>query len=372
MKKTLGLGAIVMMQALGCSSGDGTPVPSDIPLNELAEPLAGAICAGMESCAPLYVPNACVARMTLLASASMVPALNAAVESGTIVYHGTEAEQCLADLSHTCMFDGEESPDSCLGNFVHNCVFDGAVFPVSCLAMAEGTVAAGWPCSIDAECAEGLHCAGATCPGACKARSGVGAACLGEDDCTPGLGCANGLCVTRLPQGSVCAGGDNECERGLFCRSLEGAATWTCVPMTAVMTGAENAPCIFGFAATQSLCKAGLSCVFTDNDVTKGGFCKPQVASGAACGVALPTQCPGEEVCVSGVCGAAPAVGSPCAPDVFDTCAVGATCDDGSSPVGKCVALTSNGAACSTDEACVSGNCYSWKCAPDQDCDEPY
>lgn len=362
MKKTLGLGAIMMVHALACSGsgGDGGNGGNggsggsgggggsgDIPLDKLAEPLAAAVCAGMEACAPLYVPNACVARMTIAANAGMVPSIAAGVTAGDIVYHGTEAEQCLADLSHTCMFNGGE-------------------LPVSCLAMAEGKVAPDGACTIDLECAGGLRCAGATCPGKCTARSAAGAVCTEDDDCAAGLGCPNDVCVTRLPQGATCTNGSSDCAVGLMCLQLAGAATSTCEPMTAIMTGAENAPCAFG--AAPSLCKAGLSCVFTDNDPDKGGFCKPKVASKAACGAALPTPCPGEEVCVSGVCGAAPAVGSPCAPDFSGQCAVGASCDDSAGPAGLCVALAANGATCADDEACQSGNCYDSKCGADQDC----
>jgi hypothetical protein len=137
-----------------------------------------------------------------------------------------------------------------------------------------------------------------------------------------------------------------------------------CAPNSEIQVGAVGAACEPGGL----LCKEGLSCVYDGS----GGFeCEAAVASGAACHLGLPGQCPADEYCNSteitqaSTCRKLPGEGQACV--LNGLCKGGLICVvEGNS--GKCHAIADNGADCTVDAGCRSGNCDDGKCEPPPAC----
>jgi hypothetical protein len=274
--------------------------------------------AACETAAQCYGPllefvlggNSCSGFLTKQIQQSDFALLDAAVAKGTVEYDGTKVPACL----DTVRSKGCAVLSTRLGGL--------------CSDVLRGTIAAGQPCTFNAECTPGLFCKTTTCPGVCTAFLAEGAACEDDDNCQDGLNCSD----------------QNVCETSMTL-DLSGAAGDTCD-----ITGAKFCQDAL-FCAAVSI--AGGAPVFQ---------CEAKPASG--CHVAFPEECPAGQFCklppnvLEGACTAMPKAGEPCGKyspgDSRNVCAPGTVCDVAA---GNCVAFKDLGGSCTADDQCYSGRC---------------
>lgn len=314
-----------------CYGGDDT-----VSLEEFPDAYASAVCDRVLECSLLglvFYPVGCEENVAYALRNGQVPALQDAIEAGTIIYDAEAMRRCMdalasgpcADLGFYLLTDVEACADALIGQVP----LDGA-------------------CVMHEECERGLYCEGdAACPGACTPRALAGENCLGTR-CAAGLACTTGdICTARVGAGDDCS--TRSCEYGLECRSSDD----TCVEVP--RTAGEGEPCL-GAALTE-MCAGTLACTAETVDAY---ICRAQVDVGEACYFALPDQCIGEVYCsaqdsgVEGVCVAPAQLGQSCIDIDFQEvpCEVGLVCDPG----GVCQPRRDNGEVCSSDEQCV-GTC---------------
>jgi hypothetical protein len=174
------------------------------------------------------------------------------------------------------------------------------------------------PCSSTRQCATGLTCQQQVC------RGGVQAACTDRNQCLEGMACADGAC--RGEKGFAGCTQNPDCTAGLFC------VNGSCVAETILQSCETDAQCV-----------PGESCV----QVADKRFCLRQTGQ----------PCRNPFDCVSRTCGA----DGTCQPG-SDTCLSQVDCLNPASCVnGRC--LLPNGAACTDNLKCQSGNCAQGACA---------
>lgn len=179
---------------------------------------------------------------------------------------------------------------------------------------AQGTLAEGAECTSDAQCA--------------KPADGRSVRCQCVD------GKKSQVCTAQLANGAPCPVGSS------FSIGCSGEAR--CVNATC------QVPAALGESCASNLCKDGLSC--------QSGKCAPGRELGESCNFVfddcvLPNHCPFS----SKKCTPPAKIGEPCDSSARErACEPGAACDTGT---GKCAALLDNGAACTRDTLCKSGNC---------------
>ena len=370
----------------GADTAADAVASSPIPLAELASVTAAAICAAnFATCAPqdkmpFATQAGCVAAQTATDSAVFAK-LAALVAAGKLFYDPAAAGSCLALAAELC----DEL------DFV-----DG---PPVCQIVFKGKAAKGAACTFNVECASNYCFNLASCPGACKNRVALNAACGEDDKCVAGAVCFGGLCVADTPKDAGAACDPVQCKPGLYCSSKEkctpliklGAACdivgscvagaqciddgagGACKPMP--KKGEPCAPDPFADASTQ--CATGLVCF---NDGGDSGTCEPKVPIGGAC--VNSTQCGGWDVhclgaagkancqllsakggpcqpakielgewsgclepwtCSGGVCIDVPVLGQKCADDLLKSCADDFMCD---LVTNKCIAVPGLGEKC--------------------------
>ena len=197
--------------------------------------------------------------------------------------------------------------------------------PDDCVDVLEGNVALDDECVISAECRGTAFCAGGDqCPNHCATLLGEGDACSGDNQCGDDLMCVNAHCLRPSLKGEPCNGDSGKtCRLGFNCAGATDTEVGDCVPNATIQVGAEGDVCEPGGA----LCMEGLSCVFDGNDAF---HCERGVASGGACHLGLPSQCPNDEYCDatevtdSSECRKLPGDGTACA--LTTLCAPGLTC----------------------------------------------
>ena len=337
----------------GSGGNEPTPFP-DTPLSKLPQSFAGAICDALRDCLgesklrELTRREACESAVEAELRAKDFAHMDGSVSAGRVLYNPKQLEACL---------DGIVG----LGCDVLN-----HSFPKPCPDVIDGNVESGGECVIGADCKGNAYCAGsATCPSKCAALLGVGATCDGDGQCGDGLDCIGGKCTAPGLAGDDCGGGSGKyCALGLNCKGATDTVVGSCVDNAAIQVGAENGECEPG----GNLCKDGLSCVYDGS----GGFrCEAAVASGGACHLGLPGQCPPEEYCnstevtVASTCKKLPGDGQACV--LNGLCKGGLVCVAGSGS-GTCHAIAANGEDCVSNATCRSGNCSDGKCEPPPAC----
>ena len=184
----------------------------------------------------------------------------------------------------------------------------------------------GEPCSLDADCDDGLHCNGyETCvDGVCEPGDPI--------VCDDGVECTVDSCDEAQQGACVSFADDGFCDDGLFCTGTETCDVFDgCMPGTPVV-------CDDGVACTEDICDEDMdACTFAADD----GFCQDD------------SFCNGAESC-DPVNGCQP--GTPPACNDFLPCTTD-SCDDG---IGDCVhtpddALCQNGLYCDGVEVCDAG-----------------
>ncbi|MGE3635595.1 MAG: hypothetical protein AB7P00_37165, partial [Sandaracinaceae bacterium] len=205
--------------------------------------------------------------------------------------------------------------------------------------LCSGTACAAGSCTTSAECAIGFFCDGSTC----QATLSNGTACTTDAQCTSGE-CVDGLCCN-----TPCAG---QCEACDVAGNLG-----TCIAVSGAPHGARSA-CATDGSVCGGAC-GGVSrtaCTYpTSTTNCRAGSCTGGVASD-------PAGCNGAGACSAATmvsCAPYDCAGSVCA----STCSVTMDCDPGYyCSVGLCRLLLSNGSACTSDEACQTGECVDGVC----------
>jgi hypothetical protein len=265
------------------------------------------------------------------------------------------------DFSETnaAIADGRASFDSaatttCLQRIQQSLCSGGGFEDVpECEEVIVGLVEEGGNCNSTEECAGPLRCDFATdaCYGVCSpncggvncaenefcgiddvctARVGVGESCNFDSMCSDGLFCdfETNTCATpgSVSEGGVC-GRNLACADGLVC--IDGQ----CLD---VEFGLQGDPCSFGDGSSQA-CSPGLVCTdFTISSTGVSGSCAPPKPLGGQCRIFF--ECEPELTC--------------------------STLDP--AMVGECVERFADGAECSQDFDCSSGNCDDGLCAPQE------
>ena len=311
----------LLLVLIGCTTHDGP-----VAIDDLGSRVVDAVCQQYVRCGVFTNQSFCAATFRIHEQDIV-----AAVKDGTVKYDGGKAADCLAAFS----------ADTC-----DPTTHEARVEPQACKDTFKGTVADGGACEVNEQCVSQScnlqSCSMACCPGTCAptpaAPAAIGQPCTGA--CADGAFCKSGTCAALLAAGTTCQS-DSDCDYGLACVGATGAEKCAAAP-------SAGQACVshYGSSTPSSCIVEGLTC---DTTAMK---CVAFLDSGATCSAQGP-QCKQDLACdpTTSKCGALPAVGQSCS----GSCAVGAFCDF--SGTGKCVAVLPDGQACTSDEACQSGNC---------------
>jgi hypothetical protein len=206
---------------------------------------------------------------------------------GSVVYHGENAQACLAELAKwvpapptTC--SGVHLSDYALAHhaepafiqippcrqtqvgqlmmgakcdYDHQCQdglrcrsYQGSSTDFRCQPLSQQ----GEPCNLKSDCSDGLRCIGKIGLASCDTLHGLGENCEFFDDCRDGLMCGNNMCITPPQLGDSCA------NNGLTCAPLDGCllSTETCVAL-----GGDGASCTFSTQCTGRCDSTTMTCV---------------------------------------------------------------------------------------------------------------
>jgi hypothetical protein len=356
--------AFVVGLAAACggsdSGGDGSE--QGIPLEELPEKYAEALCDAYESCIgdvlAIFRPGEdCVKNATTQLTEELA-SLSELVDKGRVEYHASKTQACLDEIAAGgCNFLIERAPASCEKALV-------------------GTLAEGEDCELDEECEGEQYCkVAAACPGKCASLEQAGGLCSGSGDCVSGLTCGEtGRCVAPAKAGEDCKQGEPDCTPGYICLGDDAAnkTPGKCQPLGSTFDGKAGDDC----SLAEQWCGGGLVCEIKAI-ATVSGECVAKVGTGDACRAAFPDQCPDDEYCVldtatpldlfDGTCTSKPEAGEPCGKALGgnpEICAPYARCDDG-----VCRALAHLGESCSQNATCYSDHCVGGACVASNSCE---
>jgi len=339
----------------------GSGGSSGVPFDDIRDMIVQLQCDAIMECAgdimSIYLPGMdCESYFGRAFEDGDWPNMQDAVEDGRVIYHGEKVEACFdAWAALGCDMFTNRAPEICE-------------------EALEGTVDEGGDCTLDMECKGPMFCKiEDACPGTCSARQSEGATCESADACENGLTCDDELeqCAVPGKAGDACNGGEPACVLGLYCDQEEDTQPGTCKEISELLVGEEDETCDLSSA----WCKPGLSCVVV-NWTAAGpeAVCKPTVASGAACYIGLPNQCPPGEYCdadpqstgsFEGKCVPSPGDGEPCASVATGVrCQPYHVCDANQ----VCQEMQRLDGDCANDDECHSANCASAKCSPTDPC----
>jgi hypothetical protein len=351
-------------------AGEGGAPASGVTLEELPDAYADALCTVLERCGGVYydLVTAYEDCRTLTAERlrqAGLDALAAAVAAGSVEYHPDKVPACLSAIeTRACDQLNDRGIDACE-------------------AAIHGTAQKGESCELNEECEGSLICEiKDKCPGTCVDRYTAGIPCTSDDECADGLVCsqATAHCVKPAAEGEACGGGvEPQCDAGFLCQGDDATkkTPGKCIPLDAVKLGNAGDSCD---PTAVALCNSGLSCVLTA--ITNAALtweCRAPGATGGACGLGLPEDCPAGQYCplslvdvAGGIfeskCTALPGAGAACAARPLATmpaCVAYARC----AADGTCVNLRDLGDSCDTDNVCYSGRCANGACEPAHACE---
>lgn len=346
----------------GASGGSGG---SGVALGDVPGKLAKAYCDLYSKCYGALVEFStpgedCVTYTQKTIEDGGFNELTSSVNAGRVQYQADQMQACLDAIAN-------QSCDSLLQRSIP-----------ACLAALTGTVPVGGNCDIDNDCkGPGVFCqANSACPGKCTKLLSAGQNCTRDAQCQSGLNCdsTTGKCVKPAALGAACGGGvDPDCGPPGICmgENTQQSQPGTCESVSQILLAADGATCN---PQNGPWCKNAEPCAITGYS---GGSivasCTATVASGAACRLAFPDECPAGEYCditaqqvytgQTGTCTALPKPGATCAAPLsgLSGCAPYSRCDTATN---TCVALHRLGQSCTTDLGCYSGRCSNGGCAP--------
>ncbi len=353
----------------GNQGGSGAE-PSGPAFDALPELLAELLCAELEGCLGADLLTTwlggidCVDRSLAQIEDGDFLYVRDAIDAGRVTYYPDRINACLEAI------DG-------LGCDFHTTRI--MTIP-ACDDAFEGTASVGDECAVGAECEGNMFCKiGDSCPGTCTALLDEGEDCDDDDDCQTGLACSDdtNTCFDPAREGEPCEGSTGiECDLGLLCVGAdeETDTPGSCKAITEVFVNKEGDSCDL---STTALCEAGLSCVVNVEEGNPRQICAPRVASGEACSIGAPSQCPDGEYCApletrssrpvfEGTCRALPGEGESC-PVTTDgpACQPGLICDTDD----RCHAVNRIGEPCVSDDGCLSEICEDGRCARPINCE---
>jgi hypothetical protein len=322
----------------GNGSGDGGP--NSIPLEQLGELQANALCSYMVRCGMMEDVTTCLASLRI----SLPIDYLAAVGAGKIQYHGDKAKQCLDAITQlACTRDQ--------GYFGRSDQLDPA-----CNETFTGTIGGMGACKLNEECISqdcmpAAGCPGPCCAGTCNgsnapAHKNLGEPCGKHDTCNGGF-CdnagANSTCQAYKAAGQAC-NGTQECDTTAFCDFN------TTPPLCRQMS------------ATGGQCTGQTQCIQL-GDVCRSGTCTTGGLAGYACTPTNPA-CQVLHGCVNGGTCEPPAM-------VGQSCAAYPACQDGYCRQSDriCAARLADGKPC--DPTLGSDQCESGFCDPTGSCATP-
>lgn len=326
-----------------CDGGDDELPPDDqpIPIDELCREIAAKDCARLEACGTIPVPldrASCEVRQRYVACGPIVLAMRASVSAGSLAYFDLAARDCRSAIGRLPCDTGVD--------------YDLLAIP-ECRDVVMSMAVEGSACHLPLACGDAFYCAGASCPGECRAFRTSNQTCAAGQRCGPDLFCSvTGMrCRSRVALGAACelSLDNNPCVEGGFC-DMSQPGVFSCVPVRGRGQGCNSSfECIAGARCVRNRCSAGL----------EGDVC----ADEAPCAPGL--------ACASGTCAIPLALDATCTTDGVP-CREGLTC---TSSVGRvaCHRLPVAGEAC--DGTCYLGSCEGNTCAaavlPDEACSAP-
>ncbi|NVB82869.1 MAG: hypothetical protein HOV81_31115 [Kofleriaceae bacterium] len=314
------------------AGGDGG---GGIPLEMMTEAQLDALCNHAVQCGQFEDVPSCKAVYGNL----IVPASDeiAAVNAGTVIYHGDKAKECLDAQTANLACERWKFASNRAADPACSAVFEGTRHNGDACAIAEQCISQN--CMYPATCTPGN---GACCEGTCVGDEppgprAIGQACTFRDRCTGGY-CDQftGVCATYKTAGTQCSYGD-QCADGLVCDNT----TPNAVCQQPVGT---NGPC-----SSSNVC-ANLG------DVCRNGACMPGGLTGAAC--ASLGECQQLHQCLNNACALPSEIGGSCQ-------GLG-VCSTGYCFQGTCVAKIMDNGAC--DVSLGSQQCESNYCDPGGKC----
>jgi hypothetical protein len=320
---------------------------------QIAMDLASAVCGALDACLGPQKLNAlsnrepCLDHLAAALEQSDLALLPESVKQGRLVVHEAELAACYRDTKALVCAIGTQR------------------LPASCQLALSGQVALHGVCSIDSECAGDSFCTSGMCPRHCAARQASGAACGRDEECASGLACSAGACSVPGVAGDACQSGSAAvCALGTSCVGASDTQPGRCQNNSALQVGQLGEACM----PNGPLCREGLSCA---SDGAGTFRCQQAVSSGAACHVALPSQCPNDEYCngtdpmTQGKCIALPKDAQACV--LKQQCAPGHVCvSEGSTAL--CRRLADLNQPCTGDATCRSAHCERGQCAAPATC----
>jgi hypothetical protein len=359
MRRLLATPLSVLVLALACSSESDTE--NNVSIEDAPRVLSRAACAALESCFgssyTLFLGGEDCETSVRDQFEEALDSAASAIEAGKLQYSERRLQACADSVRRA------------------GCDFELAFESPTCLGALDGTVELGGDCSSTQECRGAAFCKSAgTCPGTCMARSGLASVCEDSSECERGLDCTRERrCRPPAALGAAC-GGDGEpdnCKGGLCIGAdAEADVSGECQRASEVFSATAGEPCLLN----GTLCADGLVCTITAGGAAPETACAARVASGAACRVAIPDQCPAEEYCavaagqLEGTCIQRPRVSEACAPGPFadsdPVCAPFTRCENGT-----CRARQRLGGSCQSDDVCLSETCLRGKCALEGACE---
>ena len=218
--------------------------------------------------------------------------LSSAIAKGRVTFDPTAAQACVTSFQQII------AAGVCWGNIDTNQPGAAEYASSACTGVVTGLQAAGKPCAIDLECADGLACVGWTgsTDGTCTTPGAAGKPCEQAADAGSALDLDYGF------------GSHPPCAVGAYCVTptckAQGAAGAACTEDQACMTGmtchlghcaAAGPSADGGTCDTKVDCVQGLYCALGDGGATPGA-CLPREVAGGPC-TSSGDQCKG--ICVS-------------------------------------------------------------------------
>ena len=319
------------------SSGDTVTLPAPavgpaVQVTQYCDRYAQVGCAAASACGCLASVGGNLALCDAYVKGKCADEVAGPVAAGAYTFDPARAGQCLAAAQQ----------------IVADCVIDDRdvllYLASHCEDFLAGARRAGDACADDGECLAPLACH----DDVCTALPTDGRPCLDGSTCADDCYCdPQDVCHTIVRSGGSCADASYACADDLYCDSRSS----TCQP---------------AIAQGQACAHATYACTGDRYCDSRTDTCAPPIASGLPCGHAT-WACADRLMCdaASETCRPYPGVGQSCA-NSAGSCADHLYCDDAA----VCRQAGPNGAACTSDDACLSENCDGGACASSTDLSE--